>query len=107
MAALHPKMTAGSLAGALSLVLVTELNRRGITISPEEASSITVILSGLASYFMPGDDNGGGTGGVADTPQPAAVVPLAPPAIVAPLPAVPAPAPAAPVVAPVAPGGNP
>ena len=50
---LHPKVAAGTLAGAVVGIIIAELARYGITIAPDEASNITVILSFLAGYITP------------------------------------------------------
>jgi len=36
-------------------ILVAEANRRGLTLAPEEASGLTVLLSLVAGYFVQGD----------------------------------------------------
>ncbi len=51
----HPKFTAGALGSALSLIVITELNRRGITIDGNEGSAITMLMSGLFAYFVPSE----------------------------------------------------
>jgi hypothetical protein len=51
--ALHSKVAAGTLAGALTTIIISELARRGIAISPEESAGITVILSSLAGWLTP------------------------------------------------------
>jgi hypothetical protein len=51
--ALHPKVAGTVVAGALTGLLVAELNRRGVTISPDEAADVTVLISFLAGYFIP------------------------------------------------------
>lgn len=74
MTAFHPKMTAAVLAGALTVVLVAECKRRGIDIDGTEGSSITLIFSFLAGFFMPSDD--AGNAGVSEgAPTPAAKPP--------------------------------
>lgn len=67
--AIHPKVTSTAFVSALSLVLVSELRRRGITIAPEEASAITMLLGTLAGYLT----------GSGDVPAPAAPPQPAPP----------------------------
>jgi hypothetical protein len=67
----HPKTTAGALAGALTVVLIAEAGRRGVTIDGTEGASITMIFAFIAGYFMPSDDSDG---------TPAAPPPPAPPA---------------------------
>ena len=54
-ATFHPKTTAAAFAGALTVILVAEAQRRGYMIDATEAASITVILTSLAAYFMPSD----------------------------------------------------
>ena len=54
--ALHPKVTSGVVAGALTTILMSELNRRGITISGAEGSAITVLLSFVAGYLTDSGD---------------------------------------------------
>jgi hypothetical protein len=63
--ALHPKVTATVVAGALTGLIISELNRRAISIAPDEAADITVLLSAVAGWFMPSDD---GPAPVADAP---------------------------------------
>jgi hypothetical protein len=53
---LHPKVTAGALAGALTVIITAEAARRGYTIDGTEGASITVVLSLIAGYFVPADD---------------------------------------------------
>jgi hypothetical protein len=65
--ALHPKVTAGVVAGAVVSLIVAEATRRGWTIAPDEASALTVLLTFAAGYFVP--SNG------ADAPPPAPFVP--------------------------------
>ncbi len=52
---LHPKMSAATLAGALTVIITAEAARRGFTIDGTEGSSITVVLMLLAGFFMPSD----------------------------------------------------
>lgn len=63
MATFHPKVSAGMFAGFVTTVVITELNRRGITVDGNEAAAITGLLTIAAGYFMPSGD--------ADTPPPA------------------------------------
>lgn len=56
MSAFHPKVTAGVVAGALTGLIIAEVNRRGITVAPDEAADLTVLLSFAAGWFMPSDD---------------------------------------------------
>jgi hypothetical protein len=51
--ALHPKVTAGVVAGAVVSLLIAEANRRGYTIAPDEASALTVLLTFGAGYMVP------------------------------------------------------
>lgn len=51
----HPKVTAGTFAGALTVIITAEAARRGFVIDGTEGASITVVLSLLAGYFMPSD----------------------------------------------------
>jgi hypothetical protein len=69
--ALHPKVSAGVVAGAIVSLIVSEANRRGLAVAPEEASSLTVLISFLTSYFVSGDE----AGTVATAPSPGWVVP--------------------------------
>lgn len=55
---LHPKVSAAVVAGALTSMIVSELNRRGVTIAADEASALTVLLSFVAGWFVPNGDNG-------------------------------------------------
>lgn len=52
----HPKMTASVFGGALATIVITELNRRGITIDGSEGASIAVVIGGVCGYFMPETD---------------------------------------------------
>lgn len=45
------KVTAGTLAGAVSIVLVTIAGQLGVEVSPEVASSVTTLLAALAAYM--------------------------------------------------------
>lgn len=58
--ALHPKVTAGVVAGAVVSLLIAEANRRGYTIASDEASALTVLLTFAAGYFVPSNGAGGG-----------------------------------------------
>lgn len=91
MAQIHPKVSASVVAGALTGLILSELNRRGITIAPDEAADITVLLSALAAYWMPSGD-----GQVVNPPP--APAPQAPVQVTASVPQAPAP-----VLTPVAP----
>lgn len=53
---IHPKVTAGVLAGAITGILVSELSRRGIPIDAAEGSNITMVATLIAGWFMPSDD---------------------------------------------------
>lgn len=68
MPTLHPKVSAGVVAGAITSLVVAELGRRGIQITGDEGASITVLLSFAAGYFMPPGDNGNGNGNAAAPP---------------------------------------
>jgi hypothetical protein len=50
---LHPKVAAGTLAAALTGILISELSRRGISIGAGEAANITTIIAFVAGYFTP------------------------------------------------------
>lgn len=58
MNGLHPKVSAGVVAGAMTSLVVAELGRRGITIAPEEGASLTVLLTLVAGYFVGNGSNG-------------------------------------------------
>lgn len=130
MAAVHPKITASALAGAFVGLLITELQRRNITIDPGESANLTLIVMALVGYFVPGNDadNGGGNvdhgvvapgaGGAPPAgpqpvvppaptinPTPAAVPPLAPAVAAAPATVTPAAPPVPSIIVP--PGANP
>lgn len=47
------KVGAGMLAGAVTTILIGVAKRSGYDISPDEASALTTLLIGLASYFTP------------------------------------------------------
>lgn len=47
----HPKVKAGGAAGALSIVLVWALGEAGVSVPPEVASALTVLLSSAAGYL--------------------------------------------------------
>ncbi len=49
----HTKVTASALAGAVTLILVTELNRRGITIDGNEGASITLLMMAFFGWLAP------------------------------------------------------
>ncbi len=49
----HPKFVGGSIGGAVALIVIMELNRRGITIESDEASAITLVLGALFSWLAP------------------------------------------------------
>ena len=52
----HPKVVVGTLAAALSVVLVWGLQSfSGINVPPEIASAFTTIIGAAAGYLMPGD----------------------------------------------------
>ncbi len=80
--AIHPKVSAGVVAGALTGLILSELNRRGIPIQPDEAADMTVLISALAGYFMPSGDagaNGNGAPPVAAPLPPPVLAPAIPP----------------------------
>ena len=52
----HPKITASTFAGALTVIITAEAARRGFSIDGTEGASITVVLSLIAGYFMPSGD---------------------------------------------------
>lgn len=45
------KVTAGALAGAVTVILVWVAGLAGVEIPPEVASAITTVLSFIAGYF--------------------------------------------------------
>ena len=49
------KVTVGALAGALTFILISEVNRHfpGAAIPGDEGSAITVVITFLCSYFTP------------------------------------------------------
>lgn len=55
----HPKVSASMFAGFVTTIVITELNRRGITIDGNEAAAVTGLLTIAAGFFMPsnGADN--------------------------------------------------
>lgn len=85
--ALHPKVTASVVSGAIVGLIIAEAKRRGVPIEPDEAADLTVLISAVAAWWVPSGEGNG-------TAQPAAEAPVPQ------VPANPAPAPAA--VAPVA-----
>lgn len=87
---IHPKVGATVVAGALTGLLIAELNRRGVTIAPDEAADITVILSALAAWLMPGSA-ADAPAAISPTPPPPAVLPVSPAAAVAVMPSPPLP----------------
>ena len=52
----HPKTTASALGGALSLILIAELARHGLSIDATEGSALTLIVSYVCGYFAPDSD---------------------------------------------------
>lgn len=59
----HPKITAGALAGALTTLIISRVNRYAPgALDAADGASITVILTFITSYFVP--SNG------ADAPPP-------------------------------------
>jgi|SRR5216684_2318908 len=75
--ALHPKVTAGVVAGALVSLIIAEAKRRGVPIEADEASGITVLLTFLAGFFVPGNGSDAGAGSVSVAQIAAAGVPPA------------------------------
>ena len=49
----HTKFTAGAIGSAISLIVITELNRRGITIDGNEGAAITALASGILAWLAP------------------------------------------------------
>jgi hypothetical protein len=49
---LHPKVAAGGIAGALSVCVVYVVGHY-VSVPPEVASAVTVIVGGVAGYFAP------------------------------------------------------
>ena len=47
------KITASMVAGALTVIIVAEAQRRGYPIDGTEGASISVVLSAIAGYLMP------------------------------------------------------
>jgi hypothetical protein len=47
----HPKVSAGATAGALSVVLVWTLAQAGVVLPPEVSSALTTLLSAAAGYM--------------------------------------------------------
>lgn len=48
---IHSKVRAGSLAGAVSILIVFFLSEVGVEVPPEVASAITTVLSFAAGYL--------------------------------------------------------
>lgn len=48
---IHSKVKAGSLAGAVSVLVVFFLNQVGVDVSSEVASALTTVLSFAAGYI--------------------------------------------------------
>ncbi len=74
---MHPKVTAGVVAGAIVGLLVAEATRRGIPIAADEASDLTVLVSFATGYFV--SSNGSDAPRVAP-PGAGGFVPAQPPA---------------------------
>lgn len=55
---IHSKVTAGTFAGSLTIIIVAEAARRGIVIDGTEGASIAVILAAIAGWFMPDESQG-------------------------------------------------
>lgn len=47
----HPKVAAGSLAGALTILLVYVASLLGVDVPPEVSSAFTVVVSAVAGYI--------------------------------------------------------
>lgn len=47
------KVTVGSLAGAVAVVLVWVASLAGLDVPPEVAAALTLIIGGVAAYLMP------------------------------------------------------
>lgn len=47
----HPKVAAGTTAGAASIVLVWLLGQAGVSVPPEVASAITTLLAFAGGYL--------------------------------------------------------
>lgn len=55
---INPKVAAGGVAGAVTIILVWILNTgAGVDVPPEVASAITTVLSFAAGYMMPSKSN--------------------------------------------------
>ena len=48
---IHPKVQYAGLAGAVTIIIVTLLSIFSITLPPEAASALTMVLSFLAGYL--------------------------------------------------------
>lgn len=57
--ALHPKVTAGVVAGAIVGLLVSEAKRRGLPIEADEASNLTTLVMFAVAFLVPSNGNGG------------------------------------------------
>ena len=51
---IHPKVAAGSLAGAITIIIVFVAEKLGLEVPAEVASAFTVILSFAAGYMKNG-----------------------------------------------------
>ena len=49
----HPKVVAGTIAGAVTIILVWAASLASIQIPPEVASAITTLLSAIAAWAQP------------------------------------------------------
>ena len=85
---LHPKVVIGTLAAATAGILISELNRHGVPIAPDEASYITLVFGAIAGFLAPAGDNGNGADPVpapetgvlpAVPPPPLGLMPVPPP----------------------------
>ena len=48
---INPKIAAGTIAGALAVLLISALTRYGVDISPTEAGGITVLVNAVIGYL--------------------------------------------------------
>ena len=74
---LHPKVSSSVVAGAIVSIVMGELSRRGITLSPDEAAGFTALIALVAGFFTPSND---------EPDQPAIPNPVSAPPPVAPPP---------------------
>lgn len=50
MKSIHPKVAAGSIAGAVTLIVVFAADQLGVSIPPEVASALTTVFSFIAGF---------------------------------------------------------